>query len=150
MYRDRKLYLIEIFGIILGLLWLTPFYMMIVNAFKSKKEIFTDVLGFPEALSMENFIEAFIDLDFANSLFNSLLITGVSVAIIIIFSSMAGYALARNTSKLSGILLLVFVAAMLIPFQSVMIPLVSIFGKVEMLRSEERRVGKESVYRLET
>src|SRR5690625_5386225 len=100
MYRDRKLYLVEIFGIILGLLWLTPFYMMIVNAFKSKKEIFTDVLGFPEALSMENFIEAFIDLDFANSLFNYILIIGVSIVIIIIFSSMAWYAFARNTIKL--------------------------------------------------
>src|SRR5690625_7660910 len=98
MYRDRKLYLIEIFGIILGLLWLTPFYMMIVNAFKSKKEIFTDVLGFPETLSMENFIEAFIGLDFATSLFNSLCVTGVSVAIVIIYSSMAAYAPAWNTS----------------------------------------------------
>src|SRR5690625_110210 len=142
MYKDRKLYVVEIFGIILGLLWLTPFYMMIVNAFKSKKEIFTNVLGLPESLSMENFVDAFIDLNFVNSLFNSLLITGISVTIIIIFSSMAGYALARNTSKLSGILLLVFVAAMLIPFQSVMIPLVSIFGKVEMLN----RVGLIFMY----
>src|SRR5690625_7947007 len=106
--------------------------MMIVNSFKSKKEIFTDVLGFPEALSMENCIEAFIDLDFANSLFNCLLITGVSVAIIIIFSSMAGYALARNTSRLSGVLLLVFVAGMWIPFQSLMISRVYIFGHVEV------------------
>src|SRR5690625_823055 len=142
MYKDRKLYVVEIFGIILGLLWLTPFYMMIVNAFKSKKEIFTNVLRLPESLSMENFVDAFIDLNFVNSLFNSLLITGISVTIIIIFSSMAGYALARNTSKLSGILLLVFVAAMLIPFQSVMIPLVSIFGKVEMLN----RVGLIFMY----
>lgn len=142
MYKDRKLYLVEIFGIILGLLWLSPFYIMVVNAFKSKKEIFTDVLGLPEALSKQNFVDAFIDLNFVQSLFNSVLITVVSVTIIIIFASMAGYALARNTSKLSGILLLVFVAAMLIPFQSVMIPLVSIFGKVEMLN----RVGLIFMY----
>src|SRR5690625_1402643 len=101
MYKDRKLYVVEIFGIILGLLWLTPFYMMIVNAFKSKKEIFTNVLGLPESLSMENFVDAFIDLNFVNSLFNSLLITGISVTIIIIFSSMAGYALARSEEHTS-------------------------------------------------
>ncbi|WP_332695971.1 carbohydrate ABC transporter permease [Halalkalibacter lacteus] len=129
----RRLYLLEIFGILLGLLWLSPFYLMVVNAFKSKREIFTDVLGLPEEITTDNFVQSFIDLNFVNSLFNSVLITVVSVGIIIFFSSMAGYALARNKSKLSGVLLLIFVAAMLIPFQSVMIPLISLFGSVDML-----------------
>jgi raffinose/stachyose/melibiose transport system permease protein len=55
---------------------------------------------------------------------------------------MAGYALARNKSKLSGIIFFLFVGAMLIPFQSVMIPLVSIFGQAEMLN----RVGLIFMY----
>ncbi len=125
--------IIELFGLLLALLWLSPFYLMIVNAFKTKKEIFSGVLGLPKELTFDNFIQAFIDLDFFRSLFNSLLITVLAVAIIILFSSMAGYALARNRGKLSGIILMIFVAAMLIPFQSVMIPLVSLFGKAEML-----------------
>lgn len=138
----RKLYIIEILGILLALLWVAPFYLMIVNAFKSKREIFSGVLGLPETWTMANFVQAFIDLDFFRSLFNSVLITVVSVGIIILFASMAGYALARNTSKLSGVILLGFVAAMLIPFQSVMIPLVSLFGKVDMLN----RVGLIFMY----
>ncbi|WP_226528645.1 carbohydrate ABC transporter permease [Metabacillus niabensis] len=129
----RNLFLIEIFGLLLGLLWLSPFYLMLVNAFKTKKEIFMSVLSFPEALATENFVRAFDDLDFVNSLVNSLIISVCSIAVIVIFSSMAGYALARNKSKLSSALLLVFVAAMLIPFQSVMIPLVSLFGSANML-----------------
>jgi len=133
MQSKLKNYLIGGFGLLLGLLWLSPFYLMIVNAFKSKKEIFMGVLGLPEAWSFDNFVEAFIDLDFVNSLWNSVLITVVSVVVIILFSSMAGYALSRNKSKLSAGILLLFVAAMLIPFQSVMIPLVSIFGKADML-----------------
>jgi len=131
--RKRQLYLVEILGLLLGLLWLSPFYLMIVNAFKTKKEIFSGVLGIPETWTFDNFVQAFIDLDFLRSLFNSVLITVVSVGIIIIFASMAGFALARNTSKLSGAILLIFVAAMLIPFQSVMIPLVSLFGKLDLL-----------------
>lgn len=132
-HSKRNLYILEIFGVSLALLWLSPFYLMIANAFKTKKEIFTDVLGLPKELTTANFVQAFIDLDFLKSLFNSVIITILGVGVIIIFSSMAGYALARNKSKLSGIILLVFVAAMLIPFQSVMIPLVSIFGKADML-----------------
>lgn len=133
MESKRNSYIIGALGILLGLIWLSPFYLMIVNAFKTKKEIFTDVLGMPEAWSFDNFVEAFIDLNFVNSLWNSVLITGVSVIIIVLFSSMAGYALSRNKSKVSGVILLLFVSAMLIPFQSVMIPLVSIFGQADML-----------------
>ncbi|ADU28767.1 carbohydrate ABC transporter permease [Evansella cellulosilytica] len=129
----KRISWVEILGLILAVIWIAPFYLMIVNAFKSRNEIFSGVLGLPESLSLDNFVQAWQDLDFLNSLMNSVIITVGSVAIIIFFSSMAGYALARNKSKLSGVILLLFVAAMLIPFQSVMIPLVSLFNQAGML-----------------
>ncbi|SIS40607.1 carbohydrate ABC transporter permease [Salimicrobium flavidum] len=133
--EKRNTRLLEVFGLLLALLWLSPFYLMVVNAFKTKRGIFEGVLGIPEEFTFENFVKAFIELEFLKSLFNSVLITGLSILIIILFSSMAGYALARNKSKLSGAMFFVFVAAMLIPFQSVMIPLVAIFGQVDMLNA---------------
>ncbi|WP_082233059.1 carbohydrate ABC transporter permease [Halobacillus massiliensis] len=133
--EKRNIYSIEVLGIMLGLLWIAPFYLMIVNAFKTKRDIFSGVLGLPEEWITENFVEAFLDLEFLQSLFNSVMITVLSVAVIIIFSAMAGYALQRNKSKLSGIMFFVFVAAMLIPFQSVMIPLIALFGQADMLNA---------------
>lgn len=124
---------IEILGVFLGLLWLSPFYLMIVNSFKTKREIFADTLKLPEGFNFDNYVEAFAELDFLKTFLNSVLITVVSVVIIIVFSSMAAYALSRNKSKMSTIIFFMFVAAMLIPFQSVMIPLVTIFGKIELL-----------------
>lgn len=132
MVRRYKLPL-EIVGIILGLIWLSPFYLMIVNSFKTKREIFSDTLKLPEQFSFANYMEAFTQLDFLKTFMNSVIITVVSVAIIIVFSSMAAYALSRNKGKVSTVIFFIFVAAMLIPFQSVMIPLVTIFGKLEML-----------------
>ena len=120
-------------GYPLGMIWISPFYLMIVNSFKDPRGIFSNVLTPPSELNFENYQQAFEDLEFVRSFFNSLLITVASVLVIIIFSSMAGYALARNKSKLSSVLLLLFVAAMLIPFQSVMIPLTSNFGQIGML-----------------
>ena len=67
----RKLYMIEILGLLLALLWLSPFYLMIVNAFKTKREIFSGVLGLPKEITIDNFVKAFNDLDFFKSLFNS-------------------------------------------------------------------------------
>ncbi|WP_440896752.1 carbohydrate ABC transporter permease [Amphibacillus sp. Q70] len=122
-------------GVIIALIWLSPFYLMIVNAFKSKYDIFANVLSLPEAWVFDNFKQAFIDLDFINALANSAFVSIFSILLIIIFSSMAAYALARNKSKISGAIFLVFVAAMLIPFQSVMIPLISIFGKMNLLNT---------------
>ena len=124
---------LEVLGLLLAVLWLAPFYLMFVNSFKSKKEIFMDTVSLPEEWSFENYITAFEELDFLQTLFNSLLITIVSVVLIIIFSAMAAYALSRAKSRLSTIFFFTFVAAMLIPFQSVMIPLVTVFGKFEML-----------------
>ncbi|KYD08878.1 carbohydrate ABC transporter permease [Heyndrickxia sporothermodurans] len=131
--KKKKSFIIGTIGIILALLWLSPFYLMIINSFKTKREIFTDTLKLPEKFTFDNYIEAFNQLDFLKTLFNSILISVVAVVIIVIFSSMAAYALSRRKSKISGLIFLLFVAAMLIPFQSVMIPLVSIFGKMEML-----------------
>ena len=132
--RRSKIILI-IASTIIALIWLSPFYLMIVNAFKSKFEIFSNVLSLPSEWKFDNFVQAFIDLDFLNALANSFIITFLSVLIIIVFSSMAAYALARNKSKLSGMFFLVFVAAMLITFQSVMIPLISIFGQIDLLNT---------------
>ena len=124
---------LEVLGGLLALLWLVPFYLMFVNSFKSKKEIFMDTISLPAEWNFDNYITAFEELDFMRTLFNSLLITIVSVVLIIFFSAMAAYALSRAKSKLSTVLFFVFVAAMLIPFQSVMIPLVTVFGQFEML-----------------
>src|SRR5699024_6255514 len=131
--KKRNLFFFEILGLVLALIWLSPFYLMLTNAFKSKKDIFKDVLGFPKEFNFENFTESFVRMDFLQALTNSIIITAASLALIIIFSSMAGYALARNKSKLSNFILLLFVASMIVPFQSVMIPLVSLFGSVDML-----------------
>ncbi|WP_018924054.1 carbohydrate ABC transporter permease [Salsuginibacillus kocurii] len=124
---------VEILGIFLALTWLAPFYLMVVNSFKTNRDIFEDVLGLPPDAVFANYAQAFQDLDFVNALWNSTFITVTSIAFIIAFSSMAGYALARNKSKLSGTLLLIFVSAMLIPFQAVMITLTSFFSSFNML-----------------
>ncbi|RXK18632.1 carbohydrate ABC transporter permease [Macrococcus sp. DPC7161] len=128
-----KIWIMEIIALVLGLLWLSPFYLMVVNAFKTKLEIFDNTLKLPKSATFQNFIDAFEQLTFMQTFLNSVIVSFVSVALIIIFSSMAAYALSRNKGKLSNAIFFLFVAAMLIPFQSVMIPLVKIFGDLQSL-----------------
>lgn len=120
-------------GIVLGLIWLIPFYLMISNSFKTKQEIFTNPLGIPQDFTWSNYPEAFKQLDFIKTLFNSLVITVASVVVIVIFSALCAYALERTKTKMSTFIFMVFVAAMLVPFQSVMLPLVTLFGNAQLL-----------------
>lgn len=123
----------SIIGVIMALIFLSPFYIIIVNAFKTKAQLFQSTLALPKSLIADNFKDAYNELDFFNSLFHSLLITIASVILIIIVSSMAAWVLERTKSKVSNFILMLFVAAMIIPFQAVMLPLIRLMGKLHFL-----------------
>lgn len=131
--KSFKLILIEILGFILGLVWLFPLYIVLVNSFKTRKELFTNILGLPSKLSFDNYVVASQKLKFMNTIFNSLIITVSSIVVICVFASMAAYALERVNNKTSTVIFLLFATAMLVPFQTVMLPLVAEFGKAHML-----------------
>jgi raffinose/stachyose/melibiose transport system permease protein len=138
--RPKKVHLSRgIIGLIIGLIWIAPFYLMLTNSFKTKPGIFKNVLSLPifsgtgKTFTAGNYAESYKDLNFTQTFFNSLLITVISTVIIIFFSSLAAYALQRCKFKVSSVVFMVFTAAMLVPFQSIMLPLVSIWGKAELL-----------------
>ena len=131
--KQRKSLLFKLLGLCLALIWLYPFYLIVVNSLKSKSEIFRNTLRWPEELTFENYPVAFEQLDFFKSAFNSVMITAVAIFVIVICTSMAAYALSRNKSKLSNGIYFAIAIGLLIPFQAIMIPLISLFGKGNML-----------------
>ncbi len=124
---------LALIGIVLGLLFLSPFYIIIINSFKTKKELFTGVLSFPNTFNLNNYKEAFARLHYVKAITNSLIITIGGVIVLAIFASMAGWMLERTKTKLSNAILLLFISSMLIPFQAIMLPLVRIMGKLRLL-----------------
>ena len=120
-------------GILLGLLYLSPFYIIVINSFKKKRDLFESTLAFPKQFMIDNYKTAFERLEFIKTLRNSLIITVGSVIIIMIFTSMAAWMLERTKTKTSSFILFLFIAAMLIPFQAVMLPLIKIMGKLNFL-----------------
>jgi len=120
-------------GLVTSLVWIYPFYLVLVNSFKTKGEIFTNTLNLPFDPTFANYPVALEQLDFFSSFLNSVMITTGSIAIIVLFTSMAAYALSRKPSKTSSAIYFLFALLMLVPFQSIMIPLISIFSKVHLL-----------------
>ena len=122
-------------GLILGCIFLFPIYILIMNSFKTTKGIFTDVLGFPakETFTLENYKNAFQELDYIRSFMNSLLITVVTAVLVLLISAMAAWVLVRYKTKASKIIFLIFASSMLIPFQCVMLPLVGFVSKIGLM-----------------
>ena len=124
----------EIIGITLSLIILAPFILVILNSAKTSADIVISPLSIPnkwgQMLTNFNNVIHNDSFNYWKSFFSSLLITAVSLAVVSIFSSMTAWVLCRNKTKWSGFIFMLLVAAMVIPFQVVMLPLLSTFRNI--------------------
>lgn len=120
----------EVLLFIVALLFLSPIYIIIVNSFKDRQKLYENVLALPDSFSLQYYMEAIEKMNFMNALGNSLYITVISVIIIVVLSSMTAWMLARNDNVLSRIIFMGFIATMLIPFQTIMMPLIQLMNSI--------------------
>lgn len=111
-----------------ALIFLSPFYIVMVNAFKNRAEISLDPLGLPGSLTFEYFVTAIGKMNLGSAFFNSLIITGGSVLFLIFFTSVTAWLMVRRPSAAGNILFYTLVATMIIPFHSIMMPLMQFMG----------------------
>ena len=121
---------LQIIGrIFLVLLFLFPIAVLIWVSFKTAADIATNILGMPsEWIGFSNYGTAVEKMEFFEGIRNSLIITVISTVCLCIFPAMAAWVLVRNKGKLSNFIFMLFSVSMLIPFQCVMIPLMSVLG----------------------
>ncbi len=103
--------------------WLAPIYIIFVNSFKNRAELYANILSLPSAFNGEYYAQAMQKMNFAAAFKNSFLVTVFSVIIIVVLSAMTAWMLVRNHTALSRFLYRFLIVTMLIPFQTVMMPL---------------------------
>jgi raffinose/stachyose/melibiose transport system permease protein len=119
--------------ILLFILFIMPFILVIINVFKTKADIVSDPLALVGAhgFTMQNFPDAMAKMNFFNVFKNSLIITILSTVLTIFVSAMASFVIVRNGKwKFCSGLFALMVASMVIPFQVLMVPLVSVYGGI--------------------
>ena len=116
--------------VIMFFAFIFPFLMVIINVFKTKADITSAPLSLLGAhgFTLKNFPEAMKKMNFWRSFGNSAVITISSTILTIIFSAMTAFVIVRNKWKACTLLFSLMVASMVIPFQVLMIPLVSLYG----------------------
>lgn len=115
--------------------FLLPFFIIVMNSFKTTQKFVENPFSFPESFQITNYISAFNNMNFLQGFLNSTFITVTSVLFVVILSSMTGYLFARFNWKVNSILFFVVIASMTLPFQVIMIPLVILYGDLELLNT---------------
>ena len=111
--------------------YMFPFLMVVINSLKQKRDIIKSPFSWLytiKGLSFDNFVKAFVQMDFLNAFKNSLLVTVSATVLVTLLAAMLAYYIVRNKNKISDLTFALMVASMIIPFQAIMIPLVSIYG----------------------
>lgn len=115
---------------------LFPLLWLILFSLKDNTQIFGgNVLGFPSPWVFENYQVALGGAKVGTYLFNSLVVTGSTILITIIVSTMASYAIARLKWKLSNAFLLFITMGMMIPVHASLLPLFLNFSKAGILNT---------------
>ncbi|MCJ1969841.1 carbohydrate ABC transporter permease [Lactococcus carnosus] len=116
--------------LVMGLVTIFPIAFMFMNSFKSQAEIVDSPLALPKEITFKYISNAMTQINLVPSFILTVIITVLAVTFIVLLSSSAAWMMVRVKSKLAMIILLVFTASMLIPFQAVMYPLISMFESV--------------------
>ena len=117
--------------LILFICFITPFILVIINVFKTKGDITADPLALIGAhgFTLQNFPEAMKKMNFWVVFGNSFVITCCATILTILVSSMTAYVFVRNSKwKVCTLIFSLMIASMVIPFQVLMVPLVSVYG----------------------
>jgi raffinose/stachyose/melibiose transport system permease protein len=113
-----------------------PVLWMVLASFKAPGEIVTNIWGFPRILQWTNYANAWIQADLGSALFNSTIVSLVTLILVICFASVAAYALARFSSRWLTVILLIFVFTMQTPT-----PIIPLYVEVAKLHLTNTQAG---------
>ena len=129
--KKRNHMLIMAALIVIFIAYMFPFVMVVINSLKQKRDIIKSPFSWLftiKGLSFDNFVKAFNQMDFLNAFKNSMIVTVSATALVTVLAAMLAYYIVRHKNWISNMMFALMVASMIIPFQAIMIPLVSIYG----------------------
>lgn len=111
---------------------LYPVIWIILGSFKGKDELMLNTWGLPREWRFSNYAEAWMNSGLSRAFVNSLVISCGSLAILVIVSTMAAFALTRLRFKGSKIVHSGFMVIMMIPLHATLIPLFLMMTKMNL------------------
>ena len=120
--------------VMITVLMLMPIGWMLGTSMRQSKESFVLPPSFwPTQFNLDNFKQVFHAIPILKFAWNSLFITFLAAAFMVLFTSMAAYAFARINFKGNNILFIFMLAGLMIPVQSIIVPVFLIIRKLNLI-----------------
>lgn len=139
----RRLWLLDIVMLPFGILAFFPFYIVIVNTFKSEMETVQNPTGLPSRLDFSNYAQVLAETPILRSFGNSLFLTVTSVVLMVLIGAMAAYPIVYNPTRLNRIITGYLLLGFMVPFQTLLVPL---FQLMTNLRLVNKLYGLTTMY----
>lgn len=110
-----------------------PLVWMMLTSVKNQREVFSSFL--PQTLDFSNFARVWNAIDLPQHLLNSLYVTTLTVAVTVVISTLAGYVFARFEFRGKDWIFYLFIAAMMIPGQAILIPMFQFLKAIGLLNT---------------
>lgn len=116
-----------------SLLILLPFLAVVFTSFRTKNAYELNPIGFPESLNFDNYLKVIKVSKVFDGYYNSIVIIIVVTFCVILFGSLAAYALTKMQFTKAKTFTLVFLAPMIFPIYSAIVPLYLIFNSLKLV-----------------
>jgi len=109
-----------------------PLFWMFTTSFRTQAEVDIDKWALPRGVVLDNFRTVFVEKGFGRYILNSVIVTGAAVLLTLVAATLAGFVFARLRFRGRTLLFFIFLAGMMIPVHIVLIPLLKIFGSIQL------------------
>ncbi|MEQ8672744.1 MAG: carbohydrate ABC transporter permease [Aggregatilineales bacterium] len=110
-----------------------PFFWMVMTSFKNQREVFTQFL--PSSFDLSSYQQVINTTDLPVHLGNSIYVSAINIAVVLITATLAGYVFARFKFPGSNWLFYAFLLAMMIPGQAILIPMFQYLKSLNLLNT---------------
>ena len=109
--------------VIVVVFMLLPFFWVFMGSFKTQGEFLSNPGAWlPKQVQFQNFVDLFVVGGFGRYMLNSILVSTAAVAANLLFSSMAGYALAKLRFRGRGVVFPLVIVSMMVPYVALIVP----------------------------
>lgn len=123
------------FLIVFAAVQLAPVLLMIVNSVKSDLEVLNNPVGWPAEFRFANYAEIWDRANFGRYLGNSVVVTLITVATLLVIASMVAFYLARFDFRWNRALLVLFLLGLMVPLRLAVIPIFGLMKDLGLLDS---------------
>ncbi len=139
---------------LIALMFCFPLVFMVVSSFKPDLQLLQDSGNLRAflpvgSLSFDNYTEAFTRAPVGLFIFNSVLVTGVTVILSLLLCSLAGFAFTFVEWKGRRLALSIILATLIVPFETIAIPLLLLASKLPWLGLDGISYGWLNSYRVQ-